>query len=50
MKYGLIPHVECVGEALGRYNGALRDEGSTVGIVGTGLKYTVPVLERISVL
>jgi hypothetical protein len=42
--YRLLSCVEFVEEALGRYNRALRDKGSTVGIVGMRLEQTVPML------
>jgi hypothetical protein len=42
--YRLLPWVELVEEALGRYNRALRDKGSTIGVVGMRLEQTVPML------
>jgi len=48
--YRLFPWVECVKEALQRYNWALVDESTTVDVIGMCLEYTMPVLRTISVL
>jgi hypothetical protein len=42
--YRLLVWIELVVEALARHNRALRDEGRTVGVIGTLLKQTVPML------
>jgi hypothetical protein len=42
--YRLLLCIEFIEEALERYNRALRDEGSTVGVIGTLLEQTVPML------
>jgi hypothetical protein len=44
MLYRLLPSVELVEEALVWYNRALRDEGSTVDVIGMRLEQTVPML------
>ena len=43
-QYRLIVRVKLVVEALARHNRALRDEGSTVGVIGMLLEQTVPML------
>ncbi len=48
--YRLFVRVEFVVEALIRYNRALADKGGTVGVVGTLLEQTVPMLWGMGVL
>ena len=45
-QYSLLPSAEFVRETLQRYNGALSNEGRTVGIIGGLLEETVPMLSR----
>jgi hypothetical protein len=50
VRYRLLLSPESVVEALVGHNRTLIDEGTTIGIIGTPLEQTVPMLKRISVL
>ena len=45
-EHSLLGPAELIGEFPPRYNRALIDEGTTIGIVGGLLEQTVPVLSR----
>jgi hypothetical protein len=50
VRYRLLLSPESVVEVLVGHNRTLIDEGTTIGIIGTPLEQTVPMLKRISVL
>jgi hypothetical protein len=46
IQHSLLGTAELIGEFPSRYNRALIDEGTTIGIVGSLLEQTVPVLSK----